>query len=217
MAPRGTRTGPPCPLGCLGRRGSIHPVTRLTDRFSRALGFAIVAHGDQVRKGTRVPYVSHLLQVAGIALEHGADEDEAIAALLHDTIEDTKVDRAMVEAWFGERVADIVEAVSDSTGHPKPPWRERKEHSIAHVRRATPSAALVSGADKLHNARSLYMEYVAEGETLWDRFRASRDETLWYYRQLIDALDGRTSAVLVAELRRVVEALHARAGIPMTP
>src|SRR5205085_11747027 len=122
----------------------------LTQRFEEALAFAARLHKSQLRKGTGVPYVSHLLAVAGIALEHGADEDEAIAALLHDAIEDQggAATREEIRRRFGDRVVGIVDGCSDTDVSPKPPWRERKEAYIAHVRDASPSVRLVSAADK---------------------------------------------------------------------
>lgn len=133
--------------------------TMLTNRFDRALAFAAVLHREQLRKGTEIPYVAHLLGVASIALEHGADEDEAIAALLHDSIEDqSRGDAASLRSGireeFGERVLTIVEGCTDADVIPKPPWRERKADYLAHLAQAPRSVLLVSASDKLHNARS---------------------------------------------------------------
>jgi len=158
-------------------------------RFVLALTAAAQMHRAQRRKGGDVPYISHLLGSCALALEYGADEDEAIAALLHDAIEDVQPPAAarMAVAWFGERVLTIVEGCTDADTHPKPPWRERKEAYLAHVPTADRSVLLVSAADKLHNARTLIADLHWVGEELWSRFNASREESLWYYRSLVGA------------------------------
>ena len=159
--------------------------THLTERFVEALAFATRAHRGQYRKGTGIPYVSHPLQVAGIALEHGADEDQAIAALLHDVIEDTDVTEAELAQRFGGDVARIVADCSDAEGpDEKPPWRKRKESYLAHLATSSGRSALVSCADKLHNARSVVSDLERYGPATLDRFNGKRRGTLWYYRQL---------------------------------
>jgi (p)ppGpp synthase/HD superfamily hydrolase len=177
-------------------------------RFMDALTAAASMHAVQRRKGSDVPYVAHLLGTCAIALEYGADEDEAIAALLHDAIEDvqpTDAARATV-ASFGERVLAIVEGCTDADTHPKPPWRERKQRYIDHLREADASVLLVSAADKLHNARSLVADLRRVGDVLWDRFNAGRDETLWYYRSVVEAIRANSvhNRDLVNELDRVI-------------
>lgn len=183
---------------------------KLSPRFDEALTFASRFHADQVRKGTGVPYISHLLAVASLVIEHGADEDEAIAALLHDAVEDqggAEV-REQIRARFGERVAEIVDGCSDADVIPKPPWRQRKEAHLAHLREASPSVRLVVAADKLHNARSVLMDYRALGPALWSRFRGGKDGTLWYYRAVVEALKAAGSGQMVEELERVVEEIE---------
>ncbi len=180
---------------------------QLTSRFDDALEFAAVRHSDQLRKGTKIPYIAHLLGVTSIALEHGANEDEAIAALLHDAVEDQKATLQEIRARFGNAVAGIVAGCSDTDVIPKPPWRERKEAYIAHIATASPSVQLVSAADKLHNASAILRDYRDVGEALWERFNGGRDGTLWYYRALADAF--RTAgAPLAEELDRVVSELE---------
>ena len=159
-------------------------------RFEAALVFAAHKHKDQTRKGTTIPYISHLIQVAGIALENGADEDEAIAALLHDVMEDQNVTEQELTARFGPEVAAIVAGCSDSASTDKAPWRERKEAYIAHVLTASPSVRLVSSCDKLHNARAILADYQELGEALWGRFNAGREGTLWYYQSLVAAFQA---------------------------
>jgi GTP pyrophosphokinase len=183
----------------------------LGERFDQALVYAAQLHRGQVRKGqAAVPYVSHLLGVASLALEHGADEDEAIAALLHDAVEDQggAPTLAAIKERFGAKVADIVEACSDSIGEPKPPWRERKEAYVARLKTASRSARLVSASDKLHNARSILTDYRREGGRVWSRFNAGRDGVLWYYRALVDALRPAGPSALVEDLDRVVSELE---------
>jgi (p)ppGpp synthase/HD superfamily hydrolase len=182
----------------------------LGERFDQAVAYASRLHRGQVRKQTTVPYVSHLLGVASLALEHGADEDEAIAALLHDAVEDQGGETTLAEIrkGFGDKVAEIVAACSDSIGEPKPPWRARKEAYVARLKTASRSARLVSAADKLHNARSILTDYRREGARVWNRFSAGRDGVLWYYRALVDALRPAGPSALVEELDRVVAELE---------
>ena len=182
----------------------------LTERFDRALAYAAELHRQQLRKGSAVPYVAHLLAVSAIALEHGADEDEAIAALLHDAIEDQggATTRAEIRARFGARVTAIVDGCTDADSMPKPPWRERKVAYIAHLPHASDSVRLVSASDKLHNARSILRDYRAQGEALWQRFRGGREGTLWYYRELVGVFSDVGPHTLAAELGRVVSTLE---------
>lgn len=190
--------------------------TQLSARFEDALVYATRLHGEQRRKQTSIPYVSHLLSVAGLVLEAGGDEDEAIAALLHDGPEDQGGLETLevIRVRFGERVATIVEACSDTFEQQKPPWKARKLAYLSHLEVASPSTLLVSCADKLHNARSILSDYRLVGEPLWERFGGGRDGTLWYYRALVLSY---SSAVppppLLAELERVVSELEALAGL----
>ncbi len=188
----------------------------LTARFDEALVYAATLHRDQPRKGTQIPYVAHLLAVASLVIEHGGTEDEAIAALLHDSIEDQGIEHAPeIRARFGEAVYAIVLGCSDAEvpkGAAKPEWRTRKEAYIAHVASAPGPTRLVSAADKLHNARAVLADYRELGEGLWRRFSGG-GETLWYYRALVDAFRGaeeRTAGFgrLVDELDRVVSELE---------
>jgi (p)ppGpp synthase/HD superfamily hydrolase len=187
-----------------------------SDRLIEALGVAARLHASQRRKGSGVPYLSHLLGTCSIALDYGADEDEAIAALLHDAIEDVEPveeARAAVTA-FGERVLHIVEGCSDTDVHPKPPWRERKERYVAELANADASVLLVSAADKLHNVRSIAADLRRHGPATWDRFKGGRDGTLWYYRVVLDAYRANLQhpPPLVEELDRAVREIVALAG-----
>lgn len=181
-----------------------------------AFAFAMSKHHNQVRKGTTIPYISHLMQVSGLVLENGGDADEAIAGLLHDVIEDQDVSPAEIEQRFGARVRDIVVACSDSTGTNKAPWRERKKAYIAHIAEANTkkSVRLVSACDKLHNARAILADYRSIGEQLWPRFNATSEQILWYYRGLADAFlaadasEGISDNRVPAELDRVVSEIE---------
>ena len=189
----------------------------LTARFEDALVWATQLHSRQVRKGTQVPYIAHLLGATSIAMQYGADEDEAIAALLHDAVEDCGGEPTLreIERRFGARVAAIVVGCTDSIVVPKPPWRQRKESYLAHLRRTSSSVRLVSAADKLHNARAVVADYRVLGDALWDRFRGGREGTIWYYRALVDAFQEAGTTPLVEELHRVVcelELLAAQEG-----
>ena len=168
--------------------------------------FAADLHRDQMRKGTSIPYVSHLLAVASLALEHGANEDETIAGLLHDAIEDQggAATREEIRRRFGDVVTAIVDGCTDAEVVPKPPWRERKEQYVAHVRSASPSVRLISSCDKLHNARSIVADLRRQGEALWPRFTGGKDGTLWYYRALVDAFRDAGGTPALDELERVV-------------
>jgi GTP pyrophosphokinase len=183
----------------------------LTQRFIEALAYATEVHAGQSRKGTSVPYVSHVLGVCSLVLEDGGGEDEAIAALLHDAVEDGGGQPRLedIRRRFGDRVAEIVWACSDTDETPKPPWKDRKTRYIAHVRAAGPDARRVSCADKLHNARSILRDYRALGERLWDRFSASAEDNLWYYRALVEAFRQPDRSPLFEELARVVGELEA--------
>jgi (p)ppGpp synthase/HD superfamily hydrolase len=162
-----------------------------SDRFDEALAYAHALHREQTRKGGGAPYIGHLLAVAALVIDAGADEEVAIAALLHDAVEDQGGSKVLgeIERRFGARAAAIVEGCSDWSGDgAKPPWRRRKEHHIARLAAAGPDVQLVAAADKLHNLRSLIADYRARGETVWPRFNGGRAGTLWYYRQVADAL-----------------------------
>lgn len=159
----------------------------LGERFERGLQRACQLHRSQVRKGTKIPYASHLLAVTSLVLEDGGDEDQAIAALLHDAVED-QGGRATLESIrsdFGDRVAGIVEACSDTEIEPKPPWRERKKNYLRHLTAETRLEVLrVSAADKLHNARCIIADYRLCGDSVWRRFNARKEEQAWYYGEL---------------------------------
>jgi (p)ppGpp synthase/HD superfamily hydrolase len=183
----------------------------LGERFQAALVLAAELHRAQLRKQTQIPYVSHLLAVCALVIEDGGDEDEAIAALLHDAVEDQggAPTLAHIRDRFGDRVAAIVDGCSDTDQTPKPPWRLRKEAYLAHLADPSTSASVlrVSAADKLHNARSVLAERHVVGDLVWDRFNAGREEQLWYYRALVEVLRTRYPGRLTDELADVVQRL----------
>ena len=187
--------------------------TVLTERFREALVYATDKHDGQTVKTTGAPYILHPMQVAGIALEYGADEEQAIAALLHDVLEDTPTTYEEIQARFGTRVADIVRACSDTEDHEeKGPWKERKQDYLDLLAAKDADVALVSCADKLHNARRIVADLRACGDdcakkdAFWDHFRGKRDGSLWYYAELARILGGLGVPVaLHAELEVAVE------------
>jgi (p)ppGpp synthase/HD superfamily hydrolase len=187
-----------------------------TTRLDAAVALAVDAFRHEVRKGTSIPYLAHLFQVMVLVAEHGGDEDQLIAAVLHDYLED--IDGASADdlrGRFGERVARLVEGLSDTAVRPKPPWHERKRAYLAHLADAPAELKLISAADKLHNARSIRRDLALVGDRVWARFTASRDDTLWYYRTLLDALGRGWTSPLLDELTAEVTAMHAAAGVAM--
>jgi GTP pyrophosphokinase len=161
---------------------------KLGPRFLRAFLFAAEKHKGQTRKASTIPYIAHLMGVASLVLEAGGDEDLAIAALLHDVVEDCGGAPMLKEVRrrFGQRVAKVVDGCTDADTYPKPPWRERKEKYLRHLKTADADTRLVSAADKLNNVRSILSDYRAVGESVWSRFKGGREGTLWYYRTLLD-------------------------------
>jgi (p)ppGpp synthase/HD superfamily hydrolase len=192
------------------------PRTILGEKFEDALMFAARTHRAQLRKGSGIPYVGHLLGVCSLVIEDGGSEDEAIAALLHDAAEDQGGEPMLAEirARFGDGVADIVAACSDTFETAKPPWQERKQTYIDHLD-AQPEAVLrVSLADKLFNARAILRDYLLVGDDVWSRFKAGRDGQLWYYRELTDVFGRLLPGRLAAELAEVVDELERVAITP---
>jgi (p)ppGpp synthase/HD superfamily hydrolase len=184
------------------------------DKISQALLYAYQLHSKQTRKGSQIPYFSHLMGVASIVMEEGGTADEVTAALLHDAAEDQGGEEILSEirSRFGETVAEIVAGCSDTFDDPKPPWKERKEKMISKMSTATPSVLLVSIADKLQNIRSLRRDHQRLGNELWSRFKGKKDGTLWYYRSIITALARSGRSHLVDELEREFQMLENQAG-----
>lgn len=193
--------------------------TMLSGRFTQAVDYAREAHASQTRKGTSVPYIAHLLGVASLVLDYGGDEDQAIAALLHDTIEDQgEHHEAVIRRQFGDRVADIVLACTDGTREGKAAaqtpeakradWEQRKRRYLAHLAEASDDALLVSGCDKLHNARAIVTDLLAPGvgTQVFERFTGGREGTLWYYREIANIFTAR-GVPAARELQSVVETM----------
>jgi (p)ppGpp synthase/HD superfamily hydrolase len=187
----------------------------LTSRFKEALCFCTDLHAGQIRKGSGIPYVAHLLGVASLVLEYGGSEDEAIAALLHDAVEDQggKDTRQLIAEKFGENVIQIVDGCTDSDTSPKPPWRERKEAYIAHLKSAPSSVLLVSSCDKLYNARSILADFRLMGDAIWERFKGGKKEgTLWYYQSLVVEFKKTGNHPVYDELERTVNEIMRLVG-----
>jgi (p)ppGpp synthase/HD superfamily hydrolase len=184
----------------------MHP-----DRLADALAYAAHAHAGQLRKGTQIPYVSHLLAVCALVLEDGGSEDEAIAALLHDVAEDQGGEERLadVRERFGEGVAAIVAACSDTFASPKPEWRQRKQAYVAALEPKPKPVLRVAAADKLHNARAMLADWRERGDAFFVRFNAGKDDQLWYYRALADVFARRLpQSRLTRELVEVVTELQ---------
>lgn len=196
----------------------IH-LPELDSRFEEGLIFAARLHQGQTRKGKDLPYISHLLAVTALVFQAGGDEDEVIAALLHDAVEDQGGLETLEEIRrrFGERVAMIVEGCSDSLGAPKPPWLERKANYLAHLVDAPPEVRRVSLADKLHNARTIHADLEEHGEETWSRFNGGRQGSLWYYQSLVEIFQESDSGFMLREFTRVVGEIQRLAGNPRSP
>jgi (p)ppGpp synthase/HD superfamily hydrolase len=183
---------------------------RLGTRLQRAFRYAAEKHNGQTRKQTAVPYLSHLMAVASLVLEAGGDEDMAIAALLHDVVEDCGGMPRLreIRKQFGPRVAKIVEGCTDSFGEPKPEWMERKKLYLEEVRHADVETRLVSASDKLHNVRTILTDYRKDGDAIWSRFSGRKEGTLWYYRALSNEYARRNPNRITRELEIVVTELE---------
>jgi (p)ppGpp synthase/HD superfamily hydrolase len=186
----------------------------LGPRFRRAFEFAAEKHKTQTRKASTIPYIAHLMGVASLVLEAGGDEDLVIAALLHDVVEDCGGASVLKEIRrrFGARVAKVVDGCTDADTYPKPPWRERKEKYIRHLKAADADTKLVSAADKLNNVRSILSDYRAIGESVWSRFNGGREGSLWYYRTLRDVFLRHKRNRITCDLELAVDELDSLAG-----
>jgi len=187
---------------------------KLGPRLQRAFRYAAEKHDGQTRKQSAVPYLSHLMAVASLVLEAGGDEDMAIAALLHDVVEDCGGMPRLreIRRQFGPRVAKIVEGCTDSFGEPKPEWVERKEDYLREVKHADVETRLVSASDKLHNVRTILADYRLQGEEIWKRFSGRKEGTLWYYRALSNEYQQRNPNRITRELEIAVAQLEHAAG-----
>ena len=195
-------------------------------RFQEAFHLMMELHGQDRRKGTQIPTVAHLLGVCSMVLTDCGDEDEAIAALLHDTLEDhpEKITRADIESRFGQRVKDLVEAATDTPpdykGGQKPPWKDRKQSYIEHIAHAEPAGLRVPLADKVDNMRAILTDYRQLGDELWSRFKAGKADQIWYFRSLVSAFrQAGVTGPMFDEFDRLVcqlERLAAQICLPST-
>lgn len=188
-----------------------------TERLVAAFGLAAELHAAQTRKGSDIPYVTHLMAVAGLVGEYDGTEDDMIAALLHDAVEDQGGLDTLehIRKLFGDGVADCVEACSDAFEMPKPPWQERKERFIAAVHTVPHGVKLIVAADKLHNMRTLIRDLRMHGPGVWQRFATGEEGTLWYHREMVAALDAAWEHPILIELRDALHELEeTAAGLP---
>jgi GTP pyrophosphokinase len=182
----------------------------LTERYQQALEYTFQLHSHQTRKGNETPYLAHLLSVSALVLENGGDEDQAIAALLHDAVEDQGGVETLnvIEQRFGPNVARIVDGCTDAYAHPKPPWRERKTAYLSNLKTSDKAILLVSLADKVHNAKSILNDLQSGQENVWEKFNGGKDGTLWYYSSLADIFDQSPFIHLKKELRTIVDEIQ---------
>ena len=188
-------------------------MTAYSTRFDDAFTWASELHRKQTRKGKEVPYINHLMAVAALVGSNGGDEDQVIAALLHDSIEDCVGEVPdiveQIRERFGARVLEIVEGCTDAYSDPKPEWRVRKETYLAHLRETPEDSPilLVSLADKVHNARAIVRDFLEIGDQLWGRFNGKRDGTIWYYSTLAEIFGEKKPGYLATELRSMVSVM----------
>lgn len=178
-------------------------------RIIKAVEMAYEWHGEQRRKSSDIPYITHLFAVAALVGEHGGDEDQFIAALLHDSVEDSGRTETLsrIREHFGDRVADWVWGCSDSHTQPKPPWRERKEQHLEVMKNAPPELKLILASDKLHNTRSIALSHRGVGNKIWDRFSDGKEGTLWYHQSALNALRCQWEHSILIDLTAATEAL----------
>ena len=180
---------------------------RVSRQFEKALQYTTRIHGGQLRKKTRIPYIAHIFGVTAIAMEYGANETEAIAALLHDAVEDCGGEERLrdIREKFGDDVARIVDGCTDTYETPKPEWLKRKRAYLQHLKDSDSSIRLVSASDKLHNTRAILADLRRHGPEVFERFSGKKDGTLWYYRALVTAFRQHGDHVdLIEEVDRVV-------------
>ena len=188
------------------------PVKYVSERFHEALALASRLHEDQCRKGNAAPYISHLISVASIVLKSNGSEDQAIAALLHDALEDQadKISAQEIEDRFGDKVRNMVVSCSDETCSARKtiPWRVRKEKYLGHLPDISPEEMLVVVADKLDNARDINLNYLTLGEQLWDRFSGNKTGMIWYQQALGEVMRGWLERPEVKENPRLGSLIH---------
>jgi (p)ppGpp synthase/HD superfamily hydrolase len=191
----------------------LESVQQKWSRLAEVITYGLEIHAAQRRKGAETPYIGHLLGVASLVLEYGGDEEQAMAAILHDAIEDCGANQeGIIADRFGQRVAAIVRGCTDADTIPKPPWQARKDAYIAHLEKASEDILMVSCADKLHNARAIFTDLQTHGPDVFNRFSAGQAKTIWYYRTLADVFHRRLSGALARDLDSTVRQIEAIAG-----
>jgi (p)ppGpp synthase/HD superfamily hydrolase len=186
-----------------------------SSRYDAALALAARAHRDQLRKGTDLPYIAHPVHVSIILIRHGFDEALAIAGLLHDVVEDTDTSLALIAAEFGDAVAQLVEAVSEtkSAAGAELPWEQRKAEKLAHLQAGGPDVAALKAADAIHNLRSIIADLQSAGPSVWERFKRGPAPTLAYYQAILDSVREKLGRhAIVAELALALAELERAAG-----
>lgn len=191
----------------------------LTERFQRAFELALNLHREQLRKASQTPYIAHLMTVASLVLENGGNEDQAIAALLHDAVEDAGgLDTlAKIREDFGDVVADLVDGCTDSYTQPKAEWKSRKIAYLEKIKNSSDEVKLISLSDKVHNARSILRDLHLIGDKTWDKFQGKKTGTLWYYQSLAKIFDDAPYPALKNELRNLIDELHTLANLMENP
>jgi len=187
------------------------PLSVLSRKFESALAFANQVHAHQKRKDSGAPYFAHVIGVAALVLEDGGSEEEAIAALLHDTAED-QGGQAMLDEIaerFGKTIAQIVAECSDTLISPKPPWQARKENHINGLRTARPETIRIMLADKVYNSRNLLRSLQERGEIVWENFKGGRDGTIWYFQQMYAVFAETKSGYMLDEFARNIKRIAA--------
>jgi len=187
----------------------------LSERFLEAFEMAFHLHNQQLRKESKIPYIAHLMAVSSLVLENGGNENQAIAGLLHDAVEDqggwdTLKD---IKDKFGEEVATLVDGCTDAYTNPKSPWKERKAAYLVKMKTAPDSVILVSLADKVHNARSILLDLQDSGDQIWEKFNGGKAGTLWYYQSLANIFDSAPYPLLKHQLRDLVEEIITLANL----
>lgn len=190
----------------------------LSDRFQTALNMTFELHQNQSRKGSQAPYFAHLMSVSALVLENGGSENQAIAALLHDAVEDQGGLPILesIKSEFGEEVAGIVDGCTDAYTQPKPPWKERKIAYLEKLKTEPDTILLVSLSDKVHNARSILRDLQLYGDRIWIRFKGKKPGTLWYYQSLANIFDESPFPSLKQELRQLIEEIITLANLQET-
>jgi len=179
----------------------------LTENFQQAFVYASDLHKDQYRKGSEIPYLTHLMTVAALVLENGGDENQAIAALLHDAVEDQGGIQTLneIKEKFGPYVAELVDGCTDAYTQPKPPWKARKTAYLEKLQNADHTILLISLADKVHNARSILLDLQSGDRSIWDKFTGGKGGSIWYYQRLAEIFDRSPFLNLKQELRYLVD------------